>query len=63
MTWLGWFLMIAGLSIWSLGAWGWFEEVGEFLRSRGRGRIEADDDQGAQICGKGGVESNAVNAL
>jgi hypothetical protein len=43
MTWLGWCLLVLGLALWACGALGWFDELRQLLRSRGRGR---DDDQG-----------------
>ena len=38
MAMLGWIILAAGLAVWSLGALGWFDELGQLLRSRGRGR-------------------------
>ena len=43
MAWLGWCVLAVGLGLWACGALGWFDELGQLLRSRGRGR---DDDQG-----------------
>jgi hypothetical protein len=43
MAMLGWIILAAAMALWAVGALGWFDELGQLLRSRGRGR---DDDQG-----------------
>ena len=47
----GWCLLAMGLAVWCLGAWGWFEEVGELLKRPG----PPDDDQGGGDPGRVGL--------
>jgi hypothetical protein len=46
LSWLGWFVVALGLSLWAVGARGFVDELAEFLRGRRPG--PPDDGQGGE---------------